>query len=86
MTDRAIAEEILRRTAERGPAKSICPSEVARGLEPDEASWRRLMPRVREAAAALARDGRVEILRKGKPVDPAEEIRGVIRLRWKEHP
>jgi hypothetical protein len=35
---------------------------------------------VRRAAAELARAGRVEILRKGKPVPP-EAMRGVIRLR-----
>jgi len=77
----AIAEEILRQTAARGAGKSICPSEVARALEPDETAWRRLMMPVREAAIRLAREGRIEVLRKGKPVDPAAEIRGVIRLR-----
>ena len=35
---------------------------------------------VRRAAARLAEAGRIEILRKGKPVPPAE-MRGVIRLR-----
>ena len=75
MTD--IAAEILRQTAERGAEKSICPSEVARALAPD---WRPLLPRVREAAVALAEAGRIDILRKGKPVDP-REFRGVYRLR-----
>jgi hypothetical protein len=41
------------------------------------------MTPVRHAAQALARDGRIEILRKGQPVDPNAEIRGVIRLRIK---
>ena len=77
----AIEREILRQTAERGPGKSICPSEVARALAPEEEAWRRLMGPVRAAAIRLARDGRVQVLRKGKPVDPAAEIRGVIRLR-----
>jgi len=77
----AIAAEILRQTAARGADKSICPSEVARALEPSEDAWRRLMGAVRAAAIRLAREGRVEVLRKGKPVDPAAEIRGVIRLR-----
>jgi hypothetical protein len=72
-----IAAEILRQTAERGAEKSICPSEVARALAPD---WRPLLPRVREAAVALAEAGRIDILRKGKPVDP-REFRGVYRLR-----
>ena len=77
----AIAAEILRQTAERGPEKSICPSEVARALAGgDDGPWRPLMGRVRERAFALARAGRVEVLRKGKPVPP-EAARGVIRLR-----
>ena len=82
MTDHeAIAAEILRQTTERGPDKSICPSEVARALAPEDDAWRRLMGAVRATAIRLAREGQVEVLRKGKPVDPAAEIRGVIRLR-----
>ena len=52
---------------------------IARALSPDD--WRPLMARIRREAAALAREGRIDILRKGKPVDPEAEIRGVIRLR-----
>jgi hypothetical protein len=77
----AISAEILRLAALRGTAKSICPSEVARSLAADEAAWRRLLGPVREAASDLARQGRIDVLRKGKPVDPGEQIRGVIRLR-----
>lgn len=77
-----IETEILRRTGERGPQRSICPSEVARALAPAEAEWRRLLTPVRQAAARLATAGRVEILRKGKPVAP-EAMRGVIRLRMR---
>jgi hypothetical protein len=79
--DAAIRDEILRQTAHRGPQRSICPSEVARALAGGEdGPWRPLMTPVRRAAAVLARDGRIEILRKGKPVDP-EAMRGVVRLR-----
>lgn len=77
----AIAAEILRQTGARGPTKSICPSEVARALAPAGEEWRRLMGPVRAAAIRLAREGQVEVLRKGKPVTPEAEIRGVIRLR-----
>lgn len=77
MTQAEIAAEILRQTAARGAGKSICPSEVARALAPD--AWRPLLGPVREAAAALAAQGRVLILRKGRPVPPAE-LRGVVRL------
>ncbi len=77
----ALEAEILRQTTERGADKSICPSEVARALAPEEDAWRRLMGPVRAAAIRLAKAGQVEVLRKGKPVDPEAEIRGVIRLR-----
>jgi len=77
-----LTAEILRRADAAAPGKSICPSEVARAFASpgDEAIWRPLMPRVRKAALALQAEGRLEILRKGKPV-PAEAVRGVIRLR-----
>ncbi len=72
----AIEAEILQRTA--ATDKSICPSEVARGLEP--MNWRPLMGAVRQAAARLSTAGAIDILRKGKPIAP-EAMRGVIRLR-----
>lgn len=76
-----VQAEILRQTAIRGPDKSVCPSEVARALTAsDEAAWRSLMGPVRDAAIALVEAGRLDILRKGKPVAP-EDVRGVIRLR-----
>jgi Protein of unknown function (DUF3253) len=77
----AVREEILRLAAARGHERSICPSEVARALAGgEESAWRPLMGPVRRAAASLARDGKIEILRKGKVVPP-EAMRGVIRLR-----
>ncbi len=72
-----IEAEILRLADARGAGKSICPSEVARALDAD---WRPLMGRVRQAAIQLAEAGRIDILRKGRPVPP-EAARGVIRLR-----
>lgn len=82
----AITAEILRQTTLRGPGKSICPSEVARALAPEEAAWRRLMGPIRAAAIRLARAGQIEVLRKGKPVGTDSEIRGVIRLRATTNP
>jgi hypothetical protein len=79
VSEAAIRDAILAQTQARGPAKSICPSEVARALAPE--AWQALMAQVRRVAVALAREGRIDILRKGKPVDPEVEIRGVIRLR-----
>ena len=68
---------ILALTQARGPAKSICPSEVVRDDGPD---WQRHLPAVRQAAVRLALAGQIEITRHGKPIDPAT-IKGVIRLR-----
>ncbi|MCA8942823.1 MAG: DUF3253 domain-containing protein [Planctomycetes bacterium] len=59
-------------------AGSICPSEIARQLEPTE--WRALMEPVRRAARRLAHDGRLEITQRGAVVDPAD-FRGPVRLR-----
>ena len=73
-----IEATILDLTAARGPDKSICPSEVARALRPD--AWQSMMTEIRRAAIGLVQAGRIDILRKGRPVPPAE-VRGVIRLR-----
>ncbi len=72
-----IETTILALTTQRGPAKSICPSEVARALRPD---WQTLLTEVRRVACRLAAAGRIDILRKGKVVEPVE-VKGVIRLR-----
>ena len=76
--EQTITAEILRRVEAIGAEKSICPSEVARGLAPED--WRPLMGAVRRAALRLSDQGRLDILRKGRVV-PAAETRGVIRLR-----
>jgi len=83
MMDRTeLTETILSLCAERGAEKSICPSEVARALAGnDEKLWRLLMHPIRDTALALAQEGRITILRKGRPVDPTEVPKGVIRLR-----
>ncbi len=57
---------------------TVTPEDVARSLAPE--AWRPLLSAVRRHAAALAAAGRIDILRKGKPIDPTE-MRGVIRLR-----
>lgn len=80
MDDR-VDTTILELCAARGRARSICPSEAARALTPEDADWRGMMPRVRQRAVALARAGRIEILRKGRPVEDLSELKGVIRLR-----
>ncbi|MFK8251063.1 DUF3253 domain-containing protein [Ancylobacter terrae] len=81
-SDDAVAAMILdlaaRRQREAGAGKSIDPSEPARALA-GETQWQRLLPIVRRAAVTLAREGRLVIYRKGKPVDP-DDFRGVYRL------
>jgi hypothetical protein len=73
MTSDPAEAVILALVAQRGPEKSICPTEAARALagHPADESWRRHLS---------ATAGRIEILRKGKPVAPAD-ARGVVRLR-----
>jgi len=76
----AIEAILLRLVAERGPDKSVDPTEAARALggdHPDQ--WGPLMQPIRRAAVALAEQGRLVILRKGKPVDP-RDFKGVYRL------
>jgi len=65
---------------ERGPGKSISPADVASavgGHRPEE--WGPLMQPLRRVAVRLMKEGRIVILRKGKPVDP-DDFRGTYRL------
>jgi hypothetical protein len=60
--------------------KSITPTDVAMSLSEE---WRPVLNHVRAAARRLAEQGRIEILRHGKPIDPAA-MKGVIRIRLKQ--
>lgn len=73
-----IETAIFEKLSTREPGKSICPSEVAKDLQPEQ--WQRMMPKVRTVALGLMRQGRLTITKKGKAVDP-ETFKGVIRLR-----
>ena len=64
--------------AEAGAARSVSPEAVARAAAGE--NWRRVLAQVRAEAVGLARQGRLSILRHGKPVDPGE-FKGVYRLR-----
>ena len=77
MTARA-EDTILALLDERGPGKTICPSEAARVLGGDD-GFRDHMDEVRAAAGALRDRGQVEVTQGGRPVDPAG-ARGPIRL------
>lgn len=75
--EKAIEAAIMSHVLARGADKSICPSEVAMAMGPD---WRTKLTAVRRAAIRMAQAGEIEILRKGRPIDPAD-VKGVIRLR-----
>lgn len=67
------------------PGKTICPSEAAitvAGAATAEA-WRQLMPAARNAARRLVVAGKLDILQRGRPVDPST-ARGPIRLRLRK--
>lgn len=72
------------------PGKTASPMDIARQFgearakpsDPPE-SWRRYMNAVKQQMVHLARAGRIEILRKGEPVDP-NDFKGVVRLRMPE--
>lgn len=81
MSDNAAIEEaILALCQQRGSGKSICPSEAARVLASDEATWRSLMPAVRDATKRLVKHGVIEARQRGQVVDIAD-AKGPIRLR-----
>jgi hypothetical protein len=75
-----IETAMLALAAERGAGRNLDPTEVARavgGDKPDE--WGPLMGLVRQVAVRLMKQGRIVILRKGRPADP-DDFRGIYRL------
>lgn len=65
----------------RVQAASICPSDAARAAHAaDDDGWRDLMDPARAAVQRLAGAGRVEITRRGQPLDLAR-VRGPVRIR-----
>lgn len=75
--EKAIEAAILSHALACGPGASISPTDVAMAMGPD---WRSKLTAVRRAAVRMATAGQIDILRKGKPVEPAT-AKGVIRLR-----
>jgi hypothetical protein len=75
-----IEDTIMALVGERGFEKTICPSDAARAIGgPHPDGWGPLMIPVRRVAVRLAKEGRVVIYRKGKPVDP-DDFKGVYRI------
>ena len=80
--------EIILALADAAGAGSVGPGDVAKAFAEERRrpgapaqSAHRCSRIVREEAIGLARAGKVEILRKGRPVDPHAPVRGVIRIR-----
>ena len=74
----SIDDAIFETLAGKPAGASITPEEAARAADPE--GWHGKIAQVRATAVGLARQGRLVILRKGKPVDP-EDFKGVYRLR-----
>jgi len=71
--------------ATRAAAATICPSEAARKValergSADDEAWRALMEPARMAARRLVDRGEVEILQRGRVVDPST-AKGPVRIR-----
>lgn len=75
----AIREAILEGIAARSEldGRTISPEDAARAVS--EKHWRKLLTEVRLEAVRLAREDKIAIYRKGKPVDP-DDFKGVYRL------
>ncbi|MEL6383321.1 MAG: DUF3253 domain-containing protein [Cyanobacteria bacterium J06626_18] len=76
--DAAIRNCLLKLVRDRGPNKTICPSEVARSLGDDD--WRSLMDQVRAVGIELYNAGKIAITQKGQVVNP-HTVKGPIRYR-----
>lgn len=80
--DRKLEAAILDVLKGRRRAHSICPSQVAKDVadEAEAESWRTLLPGVRNAARRLYVLGKVDILQRGRPVDPST-AKGPVRIK-----
>lgn len=79
MDSDAALEQALRALLDaRADDASVCPSEAARAVAPDD--WRPLMPAARAAAGRLAAAGEVEVTQGGEVVD-VTTARGPVRVR-----
>ena len=76
--DERLDVAILDLLGRRAGGATICPSEAAKAVEPDD--WRALMEPARSAARRLVAAGDVVITQKGAVVDPST-AKGPIRIR-----
>ncbi|MFN3312776.1 MAG: DUF3253 domain-containing protein [Hyphomonas sp.] len=73
-----VREAILELTALRGAGKTICPTEAAKAVSPE--NFVRVLKDVRAEAIRLRKAGTIAIYRKGKPVEDPDRFKGVYRL------
>lgn len=76
--DSRLEQAILELLEQRRPGATICPSDAARAVSPDD--WRPLMDAARSAAQRLVDAGRVDVTQGGEVVDLAT-ARGPVRIR-----
>ena len=85
--DGELEARLLHLLATRAHRATLCPSEVARSVDPE--GWPALMEPVRRAGRRLAAEGRVVFRQRGLIVDPST-ARGPVRLgrgpRWQPAP
>ena len=75
-----LREAILMHAVTLAPGKSLAPQDVAMALAGrNEKEWSKLMKPLRQAAIALAGEGRIVLLRKGKPVT-GDGLKGLYRI------
>lgn len=76
--DSRLQQAILDLLAQRRPGATICPSDAARAVSPDD--WRPLMAAARGAAQRLVDAGEVDVTQGGEVVDLAT-AKGPVRIR-----
>ena len=66
--------------------KTVSPNDIAIKIAKDRAKdsdpddqWRKYMLAVKQQAKSLARAGRISIIRRGKPIDPAK-MKGLVKF------
>jgi len=79
--DQQLEQAIQQLLAARPHDATICPSEAARLVSPDD--WRKLMEPARQAARRLVITGEVQITQAGKVVNP-DTAKGPIRIRLRQ--
>jgi len=83
-----VVEAILGQLAAAKPGGSVSPEEVARAVAESRRTpkdppdlWRKYLSAVKQQAIHLARDGRIQVLRKGQPIEDPARVKGVVRYR-----